>query len=574
MSVTRGDKQPMEKSPTGITGFDEVTKGGLAKGRTALICGRPGCGKTLFGIQFLVNGVRTFSENGVFFSFDESRIELAENLSSFGFGFDELVHKQSIWIDQIVLERGEIEETGKYDLGGLFVRIENAIQAANAKRIVLDGIDNFITGFDDDVTMRSEMRRLCKWLKEKGLTSVITAEQGEQSITRNGIMEYISDCVVYLDHRVKNQISTRRLRVIKYRGSEHYADEYPFLITSNGISVFPITSLQLDQESCEEFISTGIPRLNTMLDGKGYYRGSSILVSGTAGTGKSSVATALVNESCKNGLRCFYFAFEESPNYIIRNMRSIGMDLQPWLDNQLLVFHAARPTHCGLEMHLLKILQHVEEYQPDVVVIDPISNLITIASSLEVKSTMTRLIDFLKKKQITALMTNLSIGAEEEETNSFISSLMDTWLLLRFIETNGEGNRLLYVKKSRGMAHSNQTREFHLTDEGIQLTDVYIGPQGVLTGTARMAQEAQEKLDHLRQEFDIENRQKTAERKRRMIQSQIEDLQEQLKLEEEELRQLLAEHKQRLKVQTQANQLMAEARWADSNFRDDSPDES
>ena len=494
-SSNKKHRKALPKSPTGIHGLDEITFGGLPKGRTTLVCGSAGCGKTMLAMEFLIRGALQYHEPGVFLAFEETPEELAKNVASLGYDLDDLIERKKLIIDYVRLERSEIEETGDYDLEGLFLRLGHAIDSIGAKRVVLDTIEAIFSAFTNLFILRAELRRLFRWLKDKGVTAVITGERGDGTLTRHGLEEYVSDCVIVLDHRVAEQISTRRMRIVKYRGSAHGANEYPFLIDSDGFSVFPITSLGLQHDVSNRRISSGISRLDTMLGGKGYYRGSSVLISGTAGTGKSSLCAHFVDAVCRRRERALYVSSEESPRQIVRNMRSIGVNLNPWVEKDLLRFHAVRSTFYSLEMHLAVIHKIISAFKPQVVVVDPITTFITEGNQTEVKAMLMRLIDFLKLKQITAMFTSLTSATEGnlEQTEVGISSLMDTWLFLRDIEMNGERNRALYVLKSRGMAHSNQIREFLLTDHGIDLVDVYLGPGGVLTGTARQAQEAQEK---------------------------------------------------------------------------------
>ena len=488
--------QGLEKAPSGVKGLDEITGGGLPRGRPTLVCGNAGCGKTLLATEFLVRGATEFGEPGVLMTFEETAEDLSKNVASLGFDLKKLEGEKKLIIDYVHIERGEIEETGEYDLEGLFVRLAQAIESIGAKRVALDSIEALFSGLSDSAVLRSEIRRLFHWLKEKGMTAVVTGEAGtDGSLTRHGLEEYISDCVIVLDHRVQEQVSTRRLRVVKYRGSTHGTNEYPFLIDEAGISVLPVTSLGLDHSVSGERVSTGIERLDEMLDGKGFFRGSSVLVSGTAGTGKTSIAASFVDAACRRGERCLYFAFEESRNQLIRNMRSIGLNLEPQVKKDLLRFHMGRPTLYGLEMHLAQMHKMIEEFRPQVVVVDPITNFMSVGTTNEIKGMLMRLVDYLKLQGITALFTTLTAaGARSlEETEIGISSLMDTWVLLRDIETGGERNRGICILKSRGMAHSNQIREFLLTDRGIQILDVFRGPKGVLTGSARVAMEAQRK---------------------------------------------------------------------------------
>lgn len=569
MTTEKSNVKPLHgllKCQTGIRGLDEITDGGLPEGRPSLVCGSAGCGKTLLAMEFLVRGAVQYNEPGVFMSFEESPEELAQNVASLGFDLNDLAARKKMSLDHVRIERSEIEETGEYDLEGLFIRLNHSIDSIGAKRVVLDTIESLYGGLSNEGILRAELRRLFRWLKEKGVTAIVTGERGEGTLTRHGLEEYVSDCVILLDNRVEGQITTRRLRVVKYRGSLHGTNEYPFLIDEKGISVLPITSIGLQHDVSSERISSGIPRLDTMLGGRGYYRGSSILISGTAGTGKTSTAASFVNAACKRGERCLYFAFEEAPNQIIRNMRSIGIDLEPWIKKGLLEIYAVRPTIYGLEMHLVKMAKLIDEFKPRVVIIDPITNLIAIGNETEVKSMLARLIDFLKAKQITALFTNLShAGGALEQTEFGISSLMDTWLLLRDIEIGGERNRGLYILKSRGMAHSNQIREFLLTDKGIDLVDVYLGPSGVLTGSARAAVEVQDKISDLMRKEEIELKKRELERQRKAIEGQIAVLRAEFEGKEEEENMLTQKEKLQENTQTEARKEMAHIRKADAN---------
>ncbi|HLN45777.1 MAG TPA: circadian clock protein KaiC [Candidatus Sulfotelmatobacter sp.] len=554
----------LPKSMTGVQGFDQITNGGLPKGRITLLVGGPGTGKTLLAMQFLVNGIRMYNEPGVFVAFEETKKKLSQNTASLGFKVNDLIEQKKLRIDYIYIERREIEETGEYDLQGLFVRLGHAIDSIGAKRVVLDTLEAIFSGFSNEAILRAELRRLFRWLEEKGVTAIVTAERGPETLTRYGLEEYVSDCVIVLDHRINEQVSTRRLRVVKYRGSPHGTNEYPYLIDEQGISILPITSIGLDYRSSTDRISTGIPRLDKMLGEKGYYRGTSILISGTAGTGKSSLALVFANSTCQNGEKCLYITFEEAPDQVIRNMRSIGMDLQPWIDRGLLKMSAARSTYYGLETHLVTIHKMVESFNPSVIILDPITNLITVGTQADVKSMLTRLIDYLKAKGITALFTNLThLGSSLEATETEISSLMDTWILLRDIEIGGERNRGLYILKSRGMAHSNQIREFLLSNNGINLLDVYIGPGGVLTGSARAAQEAEEKANAVLRRDEIDAMERDLERKRKLAKSQIESLQAGLEAEEIEIKKKINEAKLKQKVVAEERVEMSKMRKAD-----------
>ncbi|HMK17590.1 MAG TPA: circadian clock protein KaiC [Chitinophagaceae bacterium] len=480
----------LPKSKTGISGLDEITMGGIPKGRPTLICGGPGCGKTLFSISFLINGATRFKEPGVFITFEEKAEELTMNVASLGFDLDKLQKEKKLRLDYIRIERSEIEETGEYDLEGLFIRLEHAIDSIGAKRVVLDTIENLFAGLTNQGILRAELRRLFLWLKDKGVTAIVTGEQGDGKLTRHGLEEYVSDCVILLDHRVINQISTRRLRIVKYRGSAHATNEFPFLIDEDGISVLPVTSLKLNRAVSSERISTGMPTLDEMFSGRGFYRGSSILVSGMAGTGKTSIAAYFVNEACKRNEKAIYFAFEESPPQIIRNMRSIGLNLEPYVKKGLLQFHSARPALHGLEMHLSTIYKIVREFKPTTVVLDPITNLVSVGLVNEVNSMLLRLIDFLQGEGITVMLTAL-MKVMDERMDEGVSSLVDTWINLKDIESNGERNRVLSIMKARGMKHSNQVREFIISNRGLTLVEVYLGPKGILLGSERKEQELQ-----------------------------------------------------------------------------------
>lgn len=526
----------LPKTPSGISGLDEITGGGFPAGRPTLVCGAAGSGKTLVSLEFLVKGATVYDEPGVFMAFEEKEEDLVMNVASLGIDLKKLQDDKMIRIDQVHIERSEIEETGEYDLEGLFIRLGYAIDSIGAKRVVLDTIENLFAGLSNEGILRAELRRLFNWLKEKKVTAIITAERGDGTLTRKGLEEYVSDCVILLDHRVDNQISTRRLRVVKYRGSVHGTNEYPFLIDEGGISVLPVTSLKLGNTVSSKRISSGIPELDKMLGGKGFYEGSSILVSGTAGTGKTNIAACFAHETCRRNEKCLFFAFEESPSQIIRNVRSINIDLAADIDKGLLRIYSSRPTLYGLEMHLVAIHKEVKQFKPRVVILDPITNLITIGSVSEVKSILMRMIDLFLAEQITVLFTALTLNNNlTEQTDEGVSSLVDSWILVRDIEGNGERNRALYVMKSRGMKHSNQVREFVITDEGLDLVDVYLGPEGVLTGSAREAQKLQEQTGIALRQQAVVRRDREIARKRQVLESKIAALHMEFESVQEEL---------------------------------------
>ena len=519
----------LPKTPTGVRGLDEITNGGLPKGRPTLICGAAGCGKTLLAMEFIVRGAREFNEPGVFMAFEETSKELAANVASLGFDLPALIRRKKVAVDHVRVERSEIEETGEYDLEGLFIRLGSAIDSIGAKRVVLDSLEALFAGLPNEAIVRAELRRLFAWLKEKGVTAIITGEQGEKTLTRHGLEEYISDCVIFLDHRVFGQVATRRVRIVKYRGSAHGTNEYPALIDEQGLSVLPISSLGLTYPVSTARISSGIPRLDAMLAGKGYWKGSSILVSGTAGSGKSSIAAAFAQSVCQRGGRCLYWSSEESPDQIMRNMASIGFDLRPHARQGRLRFHSIRPTICGLESHLVSLHKLVTELRPEAVVMDPITNLSAVGNEGEIKAMLTRVIDFLKNQGITTIFTSLTSGSSAAEQSEVgVSSLMDTWLLLNMVQSASERNRVLYLLKSRGMAHSNQMREFVLSDRGIDLVDVYTGPGTVYTGAARLSQEAQDKAEAVVQHQADERRQRELDVERQNLRAQVAALQTRL----------------------------------------------
>ncbi|HET6977735.1 MAG TPA: circadian clock protein KaiC [Pyrinomonadaceae bacterium] len=562
----------LQKEPTGVSGFDEITRGGVPKGRPTLVCGSAGAGKTLFAMEFLVRGATLFNEPGVFMSFEESEEELATNVASLGVDLTELVAEKKLVLDYVFIERSEIEETGDYDLEGLFLRLDNAINSIGAKRVVLDTLEALFSGLPNEATIRAELRRLFRWLKEKGVTAVITCERGNGTLTRYGLEEYVADCVILLDNRVQNQISTRRMRIVKYRGTSHGTNEYPFFIDEKGFSVLPITSIGLTHPAPTERISSGIERLDTMLSGKGFYRASSILVSGTAGTGKSTLAAHFIEAACQRGQRALFFAFEESQEQIIRNMRSIGIDLEKFVKKGLLKFQNARPSTWGLEVHLAIIHKEIVDFDPQIVVVDPITNFLAVGDDVETKSMLTRLIDFLKVRQITAMFTSLTSSQNDiEDSEVGVSSLMDAWLLVKNIESNGERNRGLYILKARGIAHSNQVREFVLTDHGIELIDAYIGAEGVLMGSARSSQMAREHAANVERQHASAQKERELRRKQELYEAQLVALKGQYESERDTILRELDEEKTRLDAATAQRREIARLRRADKNDNSDIP---
>jgi circadian clock protein KaiC len=558
-------EKSLEKTPTGITGLDEITYGGLPKSRPTLVCGSAGSGKTLLAMEFLIEGARKYGEPGVFMAFEETEEELVKNFASLGFDLDGLEAENKLIVDYVHIDKSEYEETGEYDLEGLFIRLGLAIDSIGAKRVALDTLEVLFSGFQNEAILRSELRRLFSWLKDKGVTAIATGERGESSLTKYGLEEYVADCVILLDNRMEEQIATRRLRIIKYRGSKHGTNEYPFLIEEDGISVMPITTLSLEHKASSERLSTGIERLDTMLGGKGYYRGSSILISGTAGTGKTSFAAEFGRAACDRGERCIYFAFEESPDQIIRNMRSVGIELQPYIDAGLMQINASRPMAYGLEMHLIMMRSLIDRFEPSIVIIDPISNLTNVGTQIDVKFTLTKLIDYLKLKNITAVCTSLVEHESLEGLNAQgISSLIDTWINLRFFENSNERNRGISVIKSRGMAHSNQIREYLLTDHGMKIRDVYLGPSGgLLMGSSRAAQEAREMAEAVAQSQNTSRKKRELESKLKALDAQIIALISESEIQKEELNKLTSENELRSEVIAKEKSEMARIRKAD-----------
>jgi len=546
MSTTHSpsETQHLAKTPTGISGLDELTLGGLPTGRPTLLCGAAGCGKTLFAMTFLVNGATRYGDHGVFMSFEERAVDLSANVASLGYDVEDLVAAKKIAIDHVRIERAEIEQSGEYDLEGLFVRLNYAIDSVGAKRVVLDTIEALFSGFTDTAVLRAELRRLFAWLKDKGVTAVITGERGDGQLTRYGIEEYVSDCVILLDNRVQEQVTTRRLRVVKYRGSAHGTNEYPFLIDDEGISVLPITSAGLGHPISDKAVESGVPGLDEMLGKSGFYRGSSVLISGLAGSGKSTFGGSFVRAACARGERALYFAFEESPDQIVRNMQSVGIDLGACVASGLLRFEAARPSLYGFEMHLARMNRDIERFSPSVLVVDPISAF--RGPHTEIHATLVRLADICKTRGITAMFTSLSATSEMmDESERSVSSLMDCWISLRIVEASGERNRVLYLLKSRGMNHSKQLREYRLTDDGIEMLDAYLGHDGVLTGSARAAQEAQDREQELARRQSIERRRRELARRRAATERQVAELMAALESEESEVSTLIEQEEAR-----------------------------
>ena len=483
MARRRSAPRGLEHCSTGIDGLDTITSGGLPCGRTTLIAGEAGCGKTLLGVEFLVRGIE-MGDPGVFVAFEETAEELSTNVANLGWDLEELCADGKLVVDHVKVEREHIDQTGDYDLEGLFIRLDHAIDSIGAKRVVIDTIEVLFSALDDTAMLRAEIRRLFTWLKTKGVTSIVTAERGEGTLTRHGLEEYVSDCVISLDHRVEDQRAVRRLRVVKLRGDRHGTNEYPFLIDEHGFSVVPITSFDLRHPAPLDVVSTGVADLDRMLSRGGWFRGSTTMISGESGTAKTTFAAHFADAACRRGERCLFLTFEESEAQLVRNMASVGLNLGRWVKQKRLVIVSSRPTQAGLEAHLTSLYKEVEAHHPEVVVLDPITDFTALGTSLDVKAMLMRIVDYLKNREITGVFTSLmhDKSAVDDPT---ISSLIDNWVQLRNIELDAQRNRGIYVQKARGMAHSNEVREFQLTDRGIKMYDVIPGPSGVLTGRAR-----------------------------------------------------------------------------------------
>lgn len=551
----------LPKARTGIRGLDEITMGGLPQGRTTLVTGSAGAGKTLLGLQFLVAGAREYGEPGVLVSFEESAAKVSANVSSLGFDLDELQRDGLLVIHAFRIDPSEIVSTGEFDLEPLFLLLGDTIDRIGAKRIVLDTLEVLFGAFHDDAIIRAELGRLVRWLEDRDVTAVVTGERGEHGLTRHGIEEYVTDCVITLDHRTSEEISTRRLRIVKYRGSAHGTNEYPFLISSRGFVVLPVTSIALRYGASEERISTGVSRLDHLLAG-GLFRGSTVLVSGTAGTGKTTLGAHFLAAACARGERALVVHFEESPDQYLRNMRSAGLDLRPWVDAGLLHIWAMRPSALGLEAHLAVLAGLIEDFAPSVAVLDGVASLSYASSAPEVTSMVARQVDLLKAGGVTAMMT--ALGHSEEADTVGISSLVDTWLLVRNIESNGERNRLLFVLKSRGTAHSNQVREFVITDHGVELVDVYVGPAGILTGSARLVQEAHERDAEIGRAEELTRRRLELRRSVMEGEARLAALEDQLASERSEIERIDT-GEARLRADAEGDRrALAARRWADA----------
>ncbi|MDR3436298.1 circadian clock protein KaiC [Telmatospirillum sp.] len=557
----------LTKAPTGISGLDEVLLGGLPAGRPTLVCGAAGCGKTLLGMTFLVNGATRFGEAGVMVSFEETGQDLADNVASLGFDVPGLIAAKKLAIDHIHIERSEIAESGEYDLEGLFVRLGYLVDQIGAKRVVLDTLEALFSNLSNESTVRAELRRLFGWLKERGLTTIITGERGQDTLTRHGLEEYVSDCVIVLDNRVQDQITTRRLRIVKFRGSAHGTNEFPFLLDDQGITVVPLSSSGLDHKVSNDVVSTGILGLDAMLGPNGIYRGSSVLVSGVAGSGKTIIGASFADAACRRGERCMFFSFEEAAEQLIRNVGSAGVQLQQHVEAGLLRFETTRPTSFGFEMHLAHMQRELDRFRPSAVIVDPVTSF--RGPDSEVNALLLRMLDMLKTRGVTTIFTSLTFSTERMAQSDFgLSSLMDSWISLADIESNGERNRGLYVLKSRGMSHSNQIREYLLTDQGVILIEAYIGVAGVLTGSARLAMDAQASLEAQQQREEIASRRREIANRRAATERQIAELHAEIEMQEAEVTRLIAQNERRERVLEADRAAMSVSRGVPMNGKD------
>ena len=557
----------LAKTPTGIPGLDEVLLGGLPTGRPSLICGSAGCGKTLLAMTFLVNGAARFNEPGVFVSFEESGQDLSDNVASLGFDVPGLIAGKKLAIDHVRIERSEIEESGEYDLEGLFIRIGYAVDQIGAKRVVLDTLEALFASLSDEAVLRAELRRLFAWLKDRGLTAIITGERGQGTLTRSGLEEYVSDCVILLDNRVEDQITTRRLRIVKFRGSAHGTNEFPFLLDDHGITVVPLSSAGVGHVISDDLVSTGVSGLDAMMGPHGIYRGSSMLISGVAGSGKSILGASFAAATCAVGERCIFFSFEEAAEQLVRNVASGGVELQQYIEADLLRIETQRPSSYGFEMHLAHMQRELDRFRPTAVIIDPVTSF--RGPDSEVHALLLRMLDMLKTRGITTIFTSLTNSAERTSQADFgLSSLMDVWVSLVDIESNGERNRGLYVLKSRGMNHSNQIREYLLTNDGVKLVDAYLGVAGVLTGSARLAQQAQATIESLHQREEIARRRREIASRRAVTERQIAELQVEIESQEAEVARLIAQDERRETVFESDRVAMGASRGVHANGED------
>ncbi len=545
----------LPKTLTGIEGLDVITMGGLPKARASLVCGGTGSGKTLLAMEFLLRGAMQYNEPGVFMSFEESANDLIANTASIGFDLQELITGKKVVVDFVYIEPEEIVEAGEYNLDALFIRLGAAIDSIGAKRVVLDTIESLFSSLPNPAILRTELRRLFRWIKEKGVTALITGEGGTNTLSLQGIEEYVSDCVINLSISIEDRVASRRLRIVKYRGSSHGSNEYPFVIDNEGISLIPITSSRLEHNVSKARVSSGIQRLDAMLGGEGFFQGSVIMISGTSGTGKTTFMSHFADAACRRSERVVYFSFEESPDQIIRNMSSVGLNLDQWVKKGLLFMESRRPTQCGLDMHLVLALKVIAEHTPKVIIMDPVTSFDDIANTSDVKRVLMMFVDYMKSLGITTMFGSLTPSGLPAEVSAVnISSFIDSWILLRDLENNGERNRGIYILKSRGMSHSNQVREFLISDKGVDICDVYLGPGGVETGGARLNMLAQEKALGIRLQEEIELRQFDLENKRNILDSRIAAMRAEFAAQEASNLKMIAQEKNR-QTQKSADQI-------------------
>ena len=524
--MTKGKvKSSSDIVSTGVKGLDDVLGGGIPQGHAMLLVGKPGTGKSILSMEYLLHGIELHKENGVYISFEESEKQIISNAASFGWKFEEMVKKNKLAISYIDMQPEQMRTVGDYDLSALILRVKGAIKKVNARRVVIDGINNLLSTFDDERIIRSDLLRLIREIKEVNATIFITGERGHDSWSKMGFEEYLADGLMHLDNRTDGNYQTREIQVVKCRGINHYTGKSPFIINSEGMSIRPLITADFDYKVLKSRVSTGIADIDNMLGGKGLYRGSTVYITGPSGAGKTSISSSFANGACSRGERALFLAFEESSDQIIRNMKSIGLSLDKWVNEKLLYFYTARATTNSLEGHLDNIMTMVREVEPTCVVLDPISAFRPIANENETKLMLIRLNDYLRARKITTVFTALSSDGEySEHADVQLSSIADTWIVVRIMDYKGERNNVMQLMKSRGMSHSRQMKEMYFTGNGLKLQNVYQGPEGVLTGAARIGQEKYEKLKEARNVIEIDKNRKKIERKKSLLEASIEAL--------------------------------------------------
>jgi circadian clock protein KaiC len=517
-------KRNLEKRETFINGLDKILKGGLPKDRVTLVVGVPGSGKTNLALEFLYRGASD-NEPGIFLGFEETKESLRQNAWSFGWNLEALENDNKLSIIEGRLNP-ETLVSGKFSLKPLLSIISHKAQEMKAKRLVIDALDVLLQLLEEPFAVRSELHYLNHWLSQQGLTTILTLKPREDGSRLQDFFMSMVDCVIQLDTRVWNQVSTRRLRVVKYRGSDYGRNEFPFFISENGLQTIPINSINLKHKPFGRKFSTAISLLDRLLDG-GIYRASCTLIAGEPGTGKTLLTTTIIQEACRRGEKAVYVSFEESDQAIINNVRSAGINLEPYVKSGRLHFITAMPEATGAEEHLLNLMEAVEKVKPQHVVIDAISACARMGGTQAAYEYLMRALNLLKEKGITIILVNQTSGSREqlELSGIGISSMIDTVIFLSYVHGEGETNRTIQVLKSRGSAHSNQVRECLITDDGIEILDAYVGEAGVLTGTARKVQEARDRLNQLRQEALLKSKELELARVKAIMEAEMKRLQ-------------------------------------------------